>query len=76
MQPFQDYFECDVCNNRRFLKIYQFSMRFRGVNFSDELFYDKLTDEVYQCTKCDKIFTKEQIEEGLANFKRIRKKAG
>ncbi|MBW2027742.1 MAG: hypothetical protein JRH06_02650 [Deltaproteobacteria bacterium] len=76
MEFVQDYFECDACQNRKFMKVYEFSMRFRGVNFSDEFFYDKVTDEMYQCIACNKIFTKDQIEEGLLSFKRIRKKAG
>ena len=75
MELIQDYFVCSACQNKDFKPIYNFSIRFYGVNFSDELIYDKLTDELYQCTKCKKTFTRAEIEEGLAEFKIKRKKA-
>ena len=74
MDELRDYFLCDSCSNKYFKRIYNFSLRFHGVNFSDDLIYDQLTDEVYQCTKCHKTFTKKQIESGLAAIKKKRKK--
>ena len=74
MDEIQDYFLCDSCANKDFKCICNFSLRFHGVNFSDDLIYDQLIDEVYQCTKCQKTFTKKQIEEGLAQIKRRRKR--
>lgn len=76
MEVMQDYFVCDSCKNKDFTRIYNFSMRFYTVNFSDELIYDKLTDEIYQCTRCNKTFTKEQIDNLLAEFKKKRKTRG
>jgi ribosomal protein L37AE/L43A len=73
MEYVQDYFSCSNCNNRDFKLIYNFSIRFYGVNFSDDLIYDRLTDEIYQCTKCSKTFTKPEIEEALSALKKIRK---
>ncbi len=73
MDIVQEYFVCDSCQNRNFTRIYNFSMRFYTVNFSDELVYDKLTDETYQCTQCSKTFTKEQIDEGLVEFRKKRR---
>jgi ribosomal protein L37AE/L43A len=73
MEYVQDYFSCSNCNNRDFKLIYNFSIRFYGVNFSDDLIYDRSTDEIYQCTKCSKTFTKPEIEEALSAFKKIRK---
>jgi len=73
MNVTQDYFLCDSCSNKDFKLIYNFSLRFHGVNFSDDLIYDKLSEEMYQCTKCQKTFTKNQIEEGLNKLKKIRK---
>jgi len=69
MNHIQEYFLCNSCQNKDFKRIYNFSLLFHGVNFSDDLIYDKLTDEIYQCTKCSKTFTKSQIEEGLAEIK-------
>ena len=69
MDFIQDYFLCDSCQNKDFKLIYNFSIRFHGVNFSDELVYDRLADEIYQCTKCNKTFTKDQVEEGLNEIK-------
>jgi hypothetical protein len=34
-----------------------------------------LVDEIYQCTACQKTFTKDQIEESLAEMRKTRKKA-
>ena len=76
MEYIQDYFSCDNCNNRDFKLIYNFSIRFYGVNFSDDLIYDRLTDEIYQCTKCLKTFTKPMIDEALTEFKKMRKGPG
>jgi len=70
----QVYFICDDCKNKDFKRIYNFSLRFHGINFSDELIYDRLTEEIYQCTNCSKTFTKVQIEEGLTMIKRKYKK--
>ncbi len=73
MDDFHDFFICESCQNKDFKRIYNFSLRFHGVNFSDELIYDKLVNEVYQCTKCYKTYTSEQIEEGLTAIKSRRK---
>ncbi len=70
MDFFQEYFLCDGCQNRDFTRVYKFSIGFHGVNFSDELIYDEVTDETYQCTKCNKIYTVDQIKEGLAEIKK------
>ena len=74
MQTAHNYFVCDECGGKDFKPIYNFSIRFYGVNCSDELVYDKLTDESFQCTHCSKVFTVDEIEEKLAEFKKLRKK--
>ena len=76
MDNIQDDFLCDSCANNDFSLIYNFSLNFHKVNFSDDLMYDKIVDERYQCTKCRKTFTKRQIEEGLAELIRKRRKQG
>ena len=75
MVEIRDYFLCDSCANKDFKCIYNFSLRFHGVNFSDDLIYDQLIDQVYQCTKCHKTFTKKQIEEYLGEIKKRRKES-
>lgn len=72
----QDYFTCDNCRNKDFTRIYNFAMRFYTVNFSDELVYDRMTEEVYRCTKCNKTFPKEHIDNFLAEIKKKRKTKG
>jgi len=73
MNDIQDYFLCDNCANKDFKLIYNFSLKFHRVNFSDDLIYDNLTEERYQCTECQEIFTKKQIEDGLDEYKKRRK---
>ena len=73
MKDIRDYFLCDSCANKDFKRIYNFSLRFHGVNFSDDLIYDKLIEEMYQCAKCQKTFTRIEIEEGLNALKKRRK---
>lgn len=68
-----DYFECDKCRSREFTRIHNFCLRFHGVNFSDDLIYDRVTTEVYQCAGCSKRFTREEIEDGLAEFRKKRR---
>jgi hypothetical protein len=43
------------------------------VNFSEDLIYDKLTEELYQCTKCKKTFTRGQVDGALNILKQKRK---
>ncbi|MBW1798380.1 MAG: hypothetical protein JRJ21_08260 [Deltaproteobacteria bacterium] len=74
MDDIQEYFLCDECENKDFKLVYNFSLRFHGVNFSDDLIYDRFIDEMYQCTECRKTFSKKQIEEGLTKIKRKHKK--
>ena len=75
MDFLRDYFLCEDCQCKDFKRIYNFSIRFHGVNFSEDLIYDKLVDEIYQCTRCQKTFTKDQIEKSLAGMRKKRKKA-
>jgi hypothetical protein len=73
MELFHDYFLCEGCKNKNFTRIHSFSIRFYGVNFSDDLVYDKLTEELFQCTKCGRTFTMQQIEDVLTEFKKRRR---
>jgi len=75
MVEFRDYFVCESCRNRDFKVIYNFSLRFHKVNFSDDLIYDNLSEEIFQCTQCQKTYTKTEVQEGLAELRR-RRKAG
>ena len=65
MDVVRDYFVCRECQNRDFKQIF---------NFSDELIYDRLAEEKYQCTQCKKTFTITEIEEGLNLLKKNRKR--
>lgn len=73
MEYIQEYFLCDSCKGKDFTPIHNFSISFHGVNFSDELIYDEVTEEIYKCTKCEKVFTPKEITEALAEIKRKRK---
>ena len=75
MDDISDYFSCDNCSNRDFKRVYNFYVRFHGVNFSDDLIYDKMTEEKYECTQCKKTFSKQDIEAGLSTIRSKRKKA-
>jgi hypothetical protein len=75
MEVIHEYFLCDACECKDFNRIYNFSLRFHGINFSDDLVYDRLNDEIYQCAGCKKTFTKDQIEEGLRNIRNKYKNA-
>lgn len=74
MDDIKDYFVCDSCENKDFRLVYNFSLQFHGVNFSDDLMYDRLTEEKYECTECKKAYTRQQIEEALGELKRRRKR--
>ncbi len=73
MDEIADYFLCENCSTKNFKLVYNFSIRFHGVNFSDELIYDRLTEEIYYCTNCGKTYTMKQIDDRLSEFKKIRK---
>jgi len=70
MEEFQENFKCDVCGNSDFSLVYNFTLRFHRVNFSDDLIYDRRIEEVFVCTGCGKRYTKADIEDGLAGLKR------
>ncbi len=65
MDIIKDYFLCDKCKNKNFIRIHNFSVQFRRVNFSDDLLYDEITVEMFQCTHCKKTFSKHQIKTEL-----------
>lgn len=70
MDYMHEFFRCNNCEATDFKKIYSFSLRFHGVNFSDELIYDRIVDEKYQCINCGKTFSLTDIENGLEKIKR------
>ncbi len=72
----QDFFCCSKCRNKSFRSIFTFSVAFHTVNFSDELIYDRLTEEAYECTQCGKVYSKEEVEEKLQEFKKARRNGG
>ena len=72
-EEIREYFECKKCGNRNFRSVYTFSLRFHRVNFSDELVYDRINEEKFECTKCGTIYSLEEIKEGLREIKRKRK---
>jgi hypothetical protein len=74
MGEIRDYFVCDNCQSKNFSLVYTFSVRFHGVNFSDDLIYDKIIEELYQCTNCERVFTKKQVETALIELRKARKK--
>ncbi len=63
-------FKCDNCETAEFEKVYNFSLRFHGVNFSDDLIYDRIVNEKYRCIKCGKTFSMDEITNGLDKIKR------
>ncbi|SPD72143.1 conserved hypothetical protein [uncultured Desulfobacterium sp.] len=73
MEEIQDFFLCEECSGKDFKLVYNFSIRFHKVNFSDGLIYDRLAEEIYRCTNCDKAYSKKQIEDRLTEFKKKRK---
>lgn len=73
MDVTRDFFSCSACQCRNFRQLYNFSIVFHTVNFSDDLIYDRLTEESYECTKCGMVYTKEEIEEQLRQFKKARR---
>jgi hypothetical protein len=72
MDDILDYFLCDVCAGKDFKLVYNFCLRFHGVNFSDDLIYDETVGERFQCTKCGKTFSRGEIESGLALLRKER----
>jgi hypothetical protein len=73
MSEVVDYFVCDSCSNKDFVPIHNFGVRFHGVNFSEELIYDKISEEKFQCTECLKVFSRVDIEAGLTNLRMRRR---
>jgi hypothetical protein len=69
MDTDKDYFLCDNCKNKNFIKVYTFSIQFRKVNFSDDLIHDEIAEENYQCTHCNRTFSKHQIVTRLNEIK-------
>jgi hypothetical protein len=73
MDVYRDFFSCSACECRTFRQIYSFSVVFHTVNFSDDLIYDRSTEESFECTRCGKVYSKEEVEAKLREFKRVRR---
>lgn len=73
MEEFRDYYVCENCSNKDFSLVYNFSLRFHGVNFSEELIYDEIVDELYQCTRCKRTVSRAEIARALARIRSRRK---
>jgi hypothetical protein len=65
MDDIKEYLVCDNCKNKDFIRVYNFALRFKNVNFSDEVISDQVSEELYQCTNCQKTFSKQQIASRL-----------
>jgi Fe-S oxidoreductase len=76
MEIIEDYFLCGGCQNKDFKRIYNFKIRFHGVNFSEDLIYDKVTEELYQCTNCKRTYTRDQVDSVLNEIKQKRRGKG
>lgn len=74
MDDIFDFFTCDACSNKDFKQVYRFGLRFHGVNFSDDLIYDEIVEERYECTACGKTFSKKEVDDALAAIRRRRKR--
>ncbi len=68
-----DYFECEKCGNLEFRPVYSFSLRFHTVNFSDNLIYERVNEERFECTRCNARYTKDEIRQRLRELKRKRR---
>ena len=75
MEFIEDFFECDACQGTEFKRVYNFGIRFHKVNFSDNLIYDRVGVEKYECVRCGRIFTIEEIESAMADLRRQRKQS-
>ena len=69
-----DYFECKKCGNREFRPVYTFSIRFHTVNFSDDLIYERVNEERFECTGCNTMYTRDEIVARLRELKRKRRR--
>jgi hypothetical protein len=76
MEIIHEFFQCSDCDGKDFIRINNFSLRFHSVNFQDSLVYDRLIDEIFQCTGCQKRYTMDQINEGLEKIKKVHKNTG
>jgi hypothetical protein len=74
MHEIQEYFHCEDCHGKDFKPIRSFSLRFHKVNFSDEVFYDNVTEEKYECVNCGRTYSRRQIVSGLDLLKGQRKR--
>jgi DNA-directed RNA polymerase subunit RPC12/RpoP len=74
MNDILDFFVCDACSSKDFNLVYNFCLRFHGVNFSDDLIYDEIVEEKYQCSACKKTFTKKDVKEALSRLRKKRKR--
>lgn len=73
MVQYTKKFTCEDCKCQEFDKEYEFFVDFKNVNFSDDLVYDKRTEEVYVCKNCGKKyahdFIQNKIEEIIYKYK-------
>jgi hypothetical protein len=61
----REYFVCDKCGSKDFLPRHSFVIELKTVNFSDDLIYDKIIEECYECKGCGECIKQDQIDAGL-----------
>lgn len=69
-QQLAETFLCNECGGKYFIKVYTFSIRFKEVDFSDDLIYDKLEDERYMCGECRATYSQVEVDDTLRQAKR------
>jgi len=66
----KEYFICDRCGCKDFFPRQSFSISFKKVNFSDDMIYDKDTEECWECKNCGVCISEEDIKTGIEDIKR------
>ena len=65
MKHYTKNFNCNHCGSKDFKKVYNFSVNFKNVNFSDNLIYDVNPKCVYVCIECGERYSYKYIQESI-----------
>jgi hypothetical protein len=76
VEEVKEYFTCDKCGSQNFFTRNSFAILLKKVNFSEDLVYDHITEECYECKECGECINRGDIDDAIREIKRKYKNEG
>jgi transcription elongation factor Elf1 len=68
MESYSKKFTCNICGCEDFVKVHNFIMDFRNVDFTDDIICNPRKEEVYRCDNCGEPYSIEYIQDVMTSL--------